>query len=75
MSLCWECREWLVKKFGEQYYKAPSNHCHYDDGPEEKPKPFCWCDKPTFRYVLAGEHSFKAEFCPVCSKKREEWGK
>ncbi len=44
-------------------------------GLEERPNPPCWCDEPTFCYVLAGEKTIKAEFCPVCQKPREEWGK
>jgi hypothetical protein len=25
-KLCWRCREWLINKFGANYYVAPSNH-------------------------------------------------
>ena len=68
-KLCWMCKE----EWGP-YKQGPWAHCHHSE-PEIKPKPLCWCDEPTFCYVLVGENTLKAEFCPVCGKKREEWGK
>lgn len=73
-KLCWRCKEYLLNKYGPNFYKTPSDHCHHPE-PQEKPKPLCWCDTPTFCYVLVGEHTVKAEFCPVCKKPREGWGK
>ncbi len=71
---CWSCCEWLINKYGEKAYSPPWRHCHHSE-PQEKPKEKCWCDEPTFCYVLVGEQPIRAEFCPGCGKKREEWGK
>ncbi len=74
MELCRKCKADAlihVARFGNLPKKL---ECHHED-PEEKPKERCWCDEPTFAYVLAGEKSIKAEFCPVCGKVQKEWGK
>jgi len=35
-KLCWRCREWLIDRFGVNYYVTPSNHCHHNE-PENPP--------------------------------------
>jgi hypothetical protein len=34
-KLCLRCEEWLVRKFGVNYY-IPATHCHHDE-PENLP--------------------------------------
>ena len=77
MKLCFECREYWKKHFNREDcwpMSNPSLHCHHSE-PQEKQKESCWCSKPTFCYVLVGEQTLKAQFCPVCKKPSEEWGK
>lgn len=84
-QLCEGCAE-LCRRFMPEIVKHPHPwlHCHHNEGVitlhnflslDEKPKEKCWCDEPTFCYVIAGEKTIKAEFCPVCGKVQKEWGK
>lgn len=70
--ICWECKEALTTAMGRVY---PSDHCHHDDVPEEKPKK-CWCEKFTNLKVYSGSIGTTdytvigfAEHCPKCGKK------
>jgi len=73
-KLCWRCREYLEKKYGANFYMAPSNHCHHSD-PEQKPKEKCWCDDPAFQSIYLGGELREIHFCPICGKLRKDWGK
>lgn len=77
-KMCWKCREFLQNKFGERYYLSPSNHCHHPEL-EEKPKEPCWCDEPTLKIVTILDRVIndvvEIQFCPVCGKRKKEWGK
>jgi hypothetical protein len=73
-KLCWRCRQFLIDKFGSNYYIAPSNHCHHDES-KEKPKEECWCDEPNFRMIYLGKQLTEVQFCPLCGKPKKDWGK
>jgi hypothetical protein len=75
-KLCWQCREWLIDRFGTYYCIAPLNHCHHDE-PEEKPEVKCWCDEPDSRkaFMGAGGQPKEIQFCPVCGKSKKDWEK
>ena len=43
-KLCYQCKDFFIKKYGASYYTHPATHCHHPE-PEERPN-FCSLKNP-----------------------------
>ena len=73
-KLCKTCQDWLKKKYGDNAYSPPYQHCHH-------PEPMCLCEKDGKSKYIRGitrfyangvepwEHVVELKECPFCGRK------
>lgn len=76
MTLCYQCREYITKKYGSNAFFPPFQHCHHDL-PEEYP---CWwceeleklrlCQSQTLFLTITNLLQLDRDNpkCPICGK-------